>query len=353
MSSKSTAEITDFSELSKKDALKLFDLPIHELGRIADDLRRQKCGELVTFVIDTNINYTNVCTSKCKFCAFYAKKEGYVLSHEEILKRVGEAASLGATQIMLQGGMNPELGIEWFEELFRKIKRKYPSVHIHSLSPPEIVFLAKMERTSIREVLERLRAAGLDSLPGGGAEILVDEVRKKISPNKCSSEEWLKVMEIAHDLGMPTTATMMFGHVERDEDIVEHLFRLRELQEKTGGFTAFIPWTFQPGNTELQTEIKRPVSALRYLQVLAISRIVLHNFRNIQASWLTQGFEIASLSLLFGANDFGGTMLEENVVRATGKEFRPAKVEEIVRTVKATGRPVARRDTYYNILEWF
>jgi cyclic dehypoxanthinyl futalosine synthase len=307
----------------------------------------------VTFVIDTNINYTNVCVSKCKFCAFYARNAGYVLSHEEILRRVGKAAKVGATQIMLQGGMNPELGLEWFEELFRKIKERYPEVHIHSLSPPEIVFLARLERVSDREVLERLKEAGLDSLPGGGAEILVDKVRRKLSPNKCSSDEWLKVMEVAHDLGMPTTATMMFGHVESDEDIVEHLLKIRELQNKTKGFTAFIPWTFQPGNTDLYGEIKKPVSPLRYLQVLAISRIVLNNFRNIQASWLTQGFEIATLSLFFGANDFGGTMLEENVVRATGKDFRPAKVDEIVRAVKAVGRPVALRDTYYRILEWF
>jgi cyclic dehypoxanthinyl futalosine synthase len=353
MSSKSSAEITDYSDLGRKEALKLFTLPIHDVGKIADEIRKKKCGDLVTFVIDTNINYTNVCVSKCKFCAFYARNAGYVLSHEEILRRVGKAAKVGATQIMLQGGMNPELGLEWFEELFRKIKERYPEVHIHSLSPPEIVFLARLERVSDREVLERLKEAGLDSLPGGGAEILVDKVRRKLSPNKCSSDEWLKVMEVAHDLGMPTTATMMFGHVESDEDIVEHLLKIRELQNKTKGFTAFIPWTFQPGNTDLYGEIKKPVSPLRYLQVLAISRIVLNNFRNIQASWLTQGFEIATLSLFFGANDFGGTMLEENVVRATGKDFRPAKVDEIVRAVKAVGRPVALRDTYYRILEWF
>jgi len=355
MNSRSTAEITDYlnEKLTKREALELFSLQIHQVGRIADEIRKVRCGDLVTFVNDTNINYTNICISKCRFCAFYARENGYVLSHEEILRKVGYAVKMGATQIMLQGGMNPDLGLEWFEELFRKIKAKFSHIHIHSLSPPEIVFLAKIERSSIKEVLDRLRAAGLDSLPGGGAEILVDSVRRKISPNKCSSEEWLRVMETAHSLKMPTTATMMFGHVESDADIVEHLIKIRELQEKTGGFTAFIPWTFQPGNTELYAEIKRPVSPLRYLQVLAISRILLNNFRNIQASWLTQGFEIATLSLFFGANDFGGTMLEENVVRATGKEFRPAKIEEIVRAVKAVGRPVALRDTYYNILEWF
>ncbi|WP_202318525.1 cyclic dehypoxanthinyl futalosine synthase [Archaeoglobus neptunius] len=355
MSLRSTAETVDYfgKDIGKKEALKLFEMDIHDVGRIADEIRRQKCGDLVTFVIDTNINYTNVCVSKCRFCAFYARNGGYVLPYEEILKRIGEAANIGATQIMLQGGLNPELGIEWFEVLFRKIKERYPGVHIHSLSPPEIVFLAKTEKMSEREVLERLKSAGLDSLPGGGAEILVDEVRRRISPNKCSSEEWLRVMETAHKMGIPTTATMMFGHVESNKDILDHLLKLRELQKKTGGFTAFIPWTFQPGNTDLYCEIKRPVSPLRYLQVLAISRIVLHNFRNIQASWLTQGFDIATLSLFFGANDFGGTMLEENVVKATGKAFRPARVDEIVKAVKAVGRPVALRDTYYKILEWF
>ncbi|WP_456469643.1 cyclic dehypoxanthinyl futalosine synthase [Archaeoglobus sp.] len=362
MSLRSSAGITDYfrkniegEDLTKRDALELFEMPIHDVGKLADDIRKQKCGELVTFVIDRNINYTNVCTSKCKFCAFYAKKaeDGFVLSYDEILRRVGEAAELGATQIMLQGGLNPELGIEWFEDLFRLIKEKFPAVHIHSLSPPEIVFLAKIEGMSIRDALERLRGAGLDSLPGGGAEILVERVRRAISPNKCTSKEWLKVMRVAHELGIPTTATMMFGHIESYEDIVEHLFKIRDLQSETHGFTAFIPWTFQPGNTELYSEIKAPVSPLRYLQVLAISRIILHNFRNIQASWLTQSFEIATLSLFFGANDFGGTMLEENVVRATGKPFRPARVEEIVKAVKSVGRPVARRDTYYRILEWF
>ncbi len=347
MSSRECAEITDYS---KKDAVKLFELPIHELGRMADSIRKRKCGDLVTFVVDTNINYTNICTSKCKFCAFYAKDNGYTLSHDEILEKVGKAVKMGATQIMLQGGMNPALRLEWFEDLFIKIKKRF-QVHLHSLSPPEIVFLSKMEKMGVREVLGRLKDAGLDSLPGGGAEILVDKIRRVISPNKCSSDEWLRVMKIAHELGMPTTATMMFGHVESDEDIVEHLFKIRDLQSKTAGFTAFIPWTFQPGKTELQRVVKKPVSPLRYLQVVAISRIILHNFRNIQASWLTQGFDIATLSLFFGANDFGGVMLEENVVTATGKPFRPARIEEIVNAVKSVNRPVARRDTYYNILE--
>ncbi len=341
------------TELSKEEALELFELPFHEVAALADLLRRWKCGDTVTFVIERNINYTNVCVSRCKFCAFYARKsdEEFVLSVEEILRRVGEAVSAGATQIMLQGGLNPELGVEYFEEVFRRIKEKFAGrVHVHSLSAPEIVFLAKKERSSIREVLSRLRDAGLDSLPGGGAEILVDRVRRIISPRKCSSDEWLKVMEIAHKMGMRSTATMMFGHVESREDIVEHLLKLRKLQEKTGGFTAFIPWTFQPGNSELNVPKASP---LEYLRVVAVSRIVLHNFRNIQASWLTQGIEIATLALLCGANDLGGVMLEENVVRATGARLRFLSLEELVAAARSIRRPVAQRDTYYNILRYF
>ena len=338
-------------DLSFEEALNLFDLPIHELGKVADTIRRIKCGDIVAFVIDRNINYTNVCVSKCKFCAFYAKRkeDAYVLSYDEILKKVEEAVKCGATQILLQGGLNPDLGIEWFEKLFMEIKRRF-KVHIHSLSPPEILFLSKIEGLSIEEVLERLKKAGLDSLPGGGAEILSDEVRMKIS-NKGRSDDWIEVMRTAHKLGMKTTATMMFGHIEREEHIIEHLFRIRDLQSETGGFTAFIPWTYQPGNNELGKIVGKKVSPLRYLKIIAISRIILHNIRNIQVSWLTQGMDVATLALEFGANDFGGVMLEENVVRATGKEFKPAKVEEIISRVKAIGRIPARRDTYYNILE--
>ncbi len=341
-------------DLTFEEAMELFSLPLPVLGRIADRIRAERCGDIVTFVVDRNINYTNICISRCKFCAFYAREEGegYVLSIDEILRKVEEAVRLGATQIMLQGGLNPELGIEWFERVFSEIKARFPSVHIHSLSPPEIVFLARREGLSYEDVLLRLKEAGLDSLPGGGAEILVDEVRMRIS-SKCSSEEWIEVMRTAHSLNIPTTATMMFGHIESDEDIIRHLFALRDLQSETNGFTAFIPWTFQPGNTELGEIVREEASPVRYLQVLAISRIVLHNFRNIQASWLTQGFEVAKLSLIFGANDLGGTMLEENVVRATGKPFKPARIEDLVKVAESMGKKVARRDTYYRILEYF
>ncbi|MEM1578055.1 MAG: cyclic dehypoxanthinyl futalosine synthase [Archaeoglobaceae archaeon] len=332
---------TDYSEL--------FSLPLAKLGKIADKLRKEKCGDLVTFVADATINYTNICISKCKFCAFYAKGHGFTLSDEEIIKKVENAVKLGATQIMLQGGLNPELSLEWFESLFRKIKNYFPQIHLHSLSPPEIVFLSKNEGLSYEEVLLKLKNSGLDSLPGGGAEILVDSVRAKISPKKCKSEEWIEVMRTAHKLGMPTTATMVFGHIESDDDIIEHLLKIKELQSETGGFTAFIPWTFHPGNTEM--DFIEKAGATRYLKVVAISRIVLDNFRNIQASWLSQGFEVAKLALFFGANDFGGTLFEENVIRATGKEFKAANVEEIIAAIKSVGRRAARRDTYYRILE--
>ena len=337
------------------EALELFKLPLPAVGRIADEIRKKRCGNLVTFVIDRNINYTNICASKCKFCAFYARRRGeeYVLSLEEMLKKIEEAVEVGATQILMQGGMNPELGIEWFEHVFSEIKRRFPGIQLHALSPPEIYFLSKLEGMSIREVLERLKNAGLDSLPGGGAEILSDRVRKVISPNKVDSNGWLKVMRVAHEIGLKGSATMMFGHVESDEDIVEHLLKIRDLQSETTGFTAFIPWTFQPERTELYSIVKQPAPATRYLQVLAISRIVLHNIKNIQASWLTQGFDVACLALFFGANDFGGTMLEENVVRATGKQFQPARVEDIVRVVKSTGRPVAQRTTLYEVVRYF
>ncbi|MEM4523837.1 MAG: CofH family radical SAM protein, partial [Archaeoglobaceae archaeon] len=235
--------------------------------------------------------------------------------------------------------------------IFSRIKKIFPKIHLHSLSPPEIVFLSKLEGLSYEEVLLRLKNSGLDSLPGGGAEILVDRIRKKISPNKCSAEEWLEVMRTAHKLGIPTTATMVFGHIESDEDILEHLMKIKELQEETKGFTAFIPWTFHPGNTEL--DFLKKAGASRYLKVLAISRIVLENFRNIQASWLSQGFEVAKIALFFGANDFGGTLIEESVIRATGKKFRPANVEEIVEAIKSVGKKPARRDTYYRILECY
>ena len=338
-------------DLDFEEALHLFKLPLPVVGKIADEIRRRRCGELVTFVVDRNINYTNRCVSGCKFCAFYVTNSDdcYVLSRDEILKKVSETVDVGGTQILIQGGHNPELGIGWFESLFSAIKRKFPNVELHSLSPPEIYFIAQNEGMSIKDTLERLNRAGLDSLPGGGAEVLSDRIRELISPNKVSADDWINVMETAQSIGMKTTATMMFGHLETNEEIVEHLFRIRALQNRTGGFTAFIPWTFQPKNTELYEAIKAPVAVTRYLQVLAISRIVLHSIRNVQASWLTQDFEVAKLALFFGANDFGGTILEENVVTAAGKEHKPARAVEIIKAVESVGRPVMQRNTQYEL----
>jgi len=326
------------------------------LGFLADRVRKRfHPDDIVTFVIDRNVNYTNICITQCKFCAFYVpykeKKNGYVLSVEEVLKKVGELVEWGGTTLLMQGGINPDLGLEYFENLFREIKKHFPSVQIHSLSAPEIVFLAKKEKLTLEETIKRLQSAGLDSIPGGGAEILTRRVRNLISPNKCTVEEWFQVHETAHKLGMRTTATMMFGHYETDRDIIEHLKRVRELQDRTGGFTAFIPWTFMPGNTEMDHIKKAPPT--RYLKVLALSRIFLDNFRNIQSSHVTQTMEIGVVGLYYGANDLGSVMIEENVISSTDYKVRIPKVEEMVMAIKKAGFVPAQRDTYYNILRIF
>jgi len=319
------------------------------LGELAGAIRRRLHPErLVTFIVDRNINYTNICVNKCKFCAFYREAdspEAYVLSNEDIFKKIEETIALGGTQILMQGGVHPDLGIAYFEDLFSSIKSRF-TIQIHSLSPSEISYIARKAKISIGEALKRLKASGLDSIPGGGAEILVDRVREQVSPNKIRWRDWMDVMKEAHRLGMPTTATMMFGSLETDEEIVQHLLRLRDLQDETRGFTAFIPWTYQPGNTELGG---RSATAVEYLKVLALSRIMLDNFANIQASWVTQGAKIAQVALKFGANDFGSTMIEENVVAAAGINFRMTR-QEIVNIIKDAGYSAAQRDTRYNIL---
>jgi len=320
------------------------------LGRLANDLRLSSSpADKVTYVVDRNINFTNICVSECAFCAFYKNpesKEGYVLSDEEIFRKIEEAVKAGATQILMQGGLNPSLSIGYYEGLLRKIKSRF-SVHVHSFSPPEIVFIAKTSEIEVKEVLLRLRDAGLDTIPGGGAEILVDRVRQEISPHKCNAGDWLDVMRRAHELGIGSTATMMFGHVESLEERVAHLSKIRELQDETGGFRAFIPWTFQWENTKIG---KVTTSAIEYLRTVAISRIFLDNIKNIQASWVTQGPKISQLSLMFGANDYGGTMMEENVVRMAGASFRMTE-KEIIELIKHAGFVPARRDTNYNVLE--
>ena len=331
----------------------LLNADLLELGRRADAIRRARHPDnLVTFVSDRNVNYTNVCESKCSFCAFYrdhGASDAYVLANEEIYRKIGELVDLGGTQLLMQGGLHPSLGIAYFEELFREIKRRFPEVQNHSLSPAEITHIAAISGLTVPEALRRLKTAGLDSVPGGGAEILVDTVRQQISPKKIGWQGWALVMAEAARLGMATTATMMFGSREKPEDIVEHLFRVRELQAQGGSFTAFIPWTYQPGNTELGG---KTASGVEYLKVLALSRIVLDNIPNIQASWVTQGAKMAQVALFFGANDLGGTMLEENVVAAAGCSFRMSR-DEMVDLIKAAGFRAAQRTTVYRIIREF
>ena len=306
-------------------------------------------GKVITFLIDRNINYTNICVSRCRFCAFYRDKESreaYLLSNEEILARIEEAVSCGATQVMLQGGLHPDLTIDYYTGLIREIKKGF-SIFIHSFSPPEIAHIASVSHLSVQETLEALKNAGLDSLPGGGAEILVDHVRDLVSPQKIRSQAWLEVMESAHALGIRTTATMMMGSIETLEDRIEHLSRIRKLQDKTKGFRAFIPWTYQPGNTELSG---RETSSFDYLRTLAVARLFLDNIENIQGSWLTLGKDIGQMSLLFGANDLGSIMLEENVVRAAGVVNKITE-GEMVNLIRRARRIPVQRDTEYRIVK--
>ncbi|MDD2539679.1 MAG: dehypoxanthine futalosine cyclase [Desulfuromonadaceae bacterium] len=323
------------------------------LGKSADQIRRKLHPDnIVTFVVDRNVNYTNICDSKCSFCAFYRTKDAedaYILPREQIYEKIAELVAQGGTQLLMQGGLNPDLKIGYFEELFREIKMRFPAVQNHSLSPAEVTCIAANSSLTLDETLVRLKNAGLDSIPGGGAEILVDEVRNKISPKKIGWKQWGEVMLKAARLGMPTTATMMFGSSETSEDIVEHLFRIREIQDQGGSFTAFIPWTYQPGNTELGGITATGVD---YLKVLALSRIVLDNIPNIQASWVTQGAKMASVALFFGGNDLGGTMLEENVVAAAGCSFCMSQ-EEMITLIHGAGFRAAQRTTTYSIVREF
>jgi len=322
------------------------------LGEWAQKIRHRKHPDrTVTFIIDRNINYTNVCINRCRFCAFYRSPEdpdAYLLSKEEVFQKIDETLELGGTQILMQGGLHPELSIETFEELFREIKKKYP-IHIHALSPPEIIHLSYQSGVTVRETLTRLKTAGLDSIPGGGAEILVDRVRSLVSPKKISQDEWLQVMREAHGISIPTSATMMFGSIEKPSDVIQHLIRIRELQDQTGGFTAFIPWSYQPGNTELGGNT---TTGAEYLRVLSLSRIMLDNIDNIQASWVTQGAKMGQVALFFGANDMGSTMLEENVVAAAGVSYHMSP-EDIIRLIEDAGFLPAQRNTTYQILKRF
>lgn len=325
------------------------------VGAAADDVRRRLHPEDdVTFVIDRNINYTDYCVSGCRFCAFYktpGSGEGYLLATADIHRKIEETIALGGTAIMMQGGLSPDLDIEWFEEVFAGIRDRFPQVHLHCLSPPEVVHIARQSGLSIEETLRRLRAAGLGSLPGGGAEVLVDRVRQAISPHKIRTDEWLDVMRSAHGLGMKTTATMMFGSLDTSADRVEHLRHLRDLQDETGGFTAFIPWSFQAGNTALE-EGHVPATGVDYLRLLAVSRLYLDNFPSVQASWVTQGLRVGQVALSFGANDMGSTMIEENVVKAAGVSHA-ITVDEMVRLIRAAGFTPVQRDTLYREVRRF
>ena len=341
--------MSSIKRISFQEGVDLYNnADILELGRMADDIRREKHPDnIVTFVIDRNINYTNICTCKCKFCAFYkneGEEGGYVISKEELAQKIQETLDLGGSQILLQGGLHPEYKIDFYEDMLKYMKI-FP-VWLHAFSPPEIHHIAKMSGLTIADTIKRLVAAGLDSIPGGGAEILDDEARKNVSPNKINSASWLSVMEEAHKQGLKTTATMMFRKKDVAEIIVGHFDKIRSLQDKTGGFTAFIPWPFQPGNSELDDEA---VTAVEYLRVLSLARIYLDNIPNIQVSWVTQGAKVAQIGLFFGGNDFGSVMIEENVVRAAGANFR-LKTEEIKHIIKTAGFTPKIRNMQYDII---
>jgi cyclic dehypoxanthinyl futalosine synthase len=340
------------ARIDRDDALELYlHAPTALLGRLADAIRaRTHPDRLVTYIIDRNVNYTNVCVARCNFCAFYrpvGSAEGYVLGFEEIFRKIDETIELGGGQLLLQGGHNPDLPLEWYEDLFRSVKRRYPSFRLHALSPPEVVHLSRLARLPVPAVIDRLVAAGLDSIPGGGAEILVDRVRKLLNCHgKATADEWLGVMRHAHLAGLRTTATMMYGTVETEAERLEHMFRLRELQDETGGFTAFIAWSYQPEHTELGGA---EATGVDYLRTLAIGRIVLDNFENLQSSWVTQGGKVGQLSLAFGANDMGSVMIEENVVRAAGASYCMDEIE-IVRNIEDAGFVPKRRNMHYEVL---
>ncbi len=344
--------------ISQDDARALYRLPLNELGALADHRRKHATGDafdgrgerIVTYIVDRNINYTNVCNVYCKFCAFYRTEKDedhYVLSLEQLDQKLDELTAIGGIQILLQGGHHPKLDLDWYLTMLSHIRQKYPHVNIHGFSPPEFCHFSEVFEMPVREVLQKFKEAGLGSVPGGGGEILVDRVRDRIAPLKCKSDAWLGVMRDAHSLGFNSSATMMFGHVETIDDRLEHLQRLRDLQDETGGFTAFICWTFQPENTKLRAE---PVGSSEYLRMQALSRIFLDNFKNLQSSWVTQGPRIGQIALRYGANDFGSVMMEENVVSSAGTTYR-LNQEMIERLITTSGYEPRRRNNWYQLVD--
>ena len=345
--------ILDGERLSQEDALLLLESrELAAIGSAANQISQRLHPESVrTYNIDRNINYTNICTAVCDFCAFYRTPksgDGYVLPRTELLEKVRETVELGGNQILMQGGLHPTFTLEWYEELLHDIKRKFPSVNIHGFSPPELHHFTKVNKLPIRTVLERLKEAGLGSIPGGGAEILVDRVRSEITRGKVMTDDWLNVMRVWHELGGVSTATMMFGHVETLAERVEHLERVRQLQDETHGFTAFICWTFQPDNTQLSNIL--PTGAFEYLKTQAVARLYLDNIPNIQSSWVTQGLKIGQLALAYGANDMGSLMLEENVVAEAGT-VHFLTLDQIRSAIEEYGFTARQRDVRYQLVD--
>jgi cyclic dehypoxanthinyl futalosine synthase len=345
-------KVLDGYVVNRQEALELYQhSSLNDLGAVANALRLQINGDkIATYLIDRNINYTNVCVTYCKFCAFYREdgdKEGYVNEAEKIIHKVTEAKEKGCTQILVQGGHHPSLTLDWYLNMISKVKKTHPDVTFHSFSPPELIHFSGLFKMPVIEILKKFKEAGMDSMPGGGAEILSDRVRKEIAPLKATTSEWLGVMRDVHSLGMRSTATMMFGHVETIEERIEHVFLIRELQEETGGFLGFIPWLYQPGNESLGL---KSASGQEYLKTLALSRIILNRaLPNLQASWVTPGKKIGQLGLMYGANDLGSIMLEENVVAATGLRYLMS-VDEMRRLIKEMGYEPHQRDTFYNLV---
>jgi cyclic dehypoxanthinyl futalosine synthase len=345
------------ARITADDALQLYKLPLEELGALADRRRQLKKAdaydgrgnEIVTYIVDRNVNYTNVCNVYCKFCAFYRTEkdlDAYVITFDEMDKKIEETVALGGTQILMQGGHHPKLSMQWYLDLLSHIKNKFPQVNIHGFSPSEFIHFREVFGLPLDEIISQFREAGLGSIPGGGGEILVDRVRQRISPLKAMSDDWLSVMDVAHRLGLNSSATMMFGHVETVEDRIEHFDRVRQQQDKTKGFTAFIAWTFQAEHTKLKAPT---VGAHEYLRMQALARIYLDNIPNIQSSWVTQGPEIGQVALKYGANDLGSIMIEENVVSQAGATFRMG-VSDMQRLIKELGYEPHQRDNWYHLL---